>query len=198
MRGVEFRMAETKTNRPIDLKLSLLVLRCQTGSEVAFRELHESLSQRTLRFLESLVDQATAQDLNQEVWLKVYKQVASLSDTSRFKTWLFQIARNKALDYFRQNKRVQALHELLKLENTDAYNESVKEWDVEISDVLKVSLDRLSPKLREVLALNFFEGMDYDEIALILGCSLGTVKSRIFNAKQKIKELIKTKDYENS
>lgn len=198
MRGEEFRMSDTKTNRPVDLKLNLLVLRCQVGSEAAFRELYESLNQRTLQFLQSLVDNETAQDLNQEVWFKVYKQIASLSDAYRFKTWLFQIARNKGLDYFRSTKRSRELHELLRLDTDAVYQQGVYEWDLETSDILKTSLERLSPKLREVIVLNFFEGMDYDEIALILGCSLGTVKSRIFNAKQKIKDLIKTKDYENS
>ncbi len=191
-------MSETKTNKRVDLKLNLLVIRCQAGSESAFRELHETFSKRTLQFLVGIVGSEAAQDLNQEVWFIVYKRIASLSDSLRFKTWLFQIARNKGLDYFRSSKRSRELQELLILETDSAYQEGTHEWDSETSDILKTSLEKLSPKLREVIVLNFYEGMDYDEIALILGCSVGTIKSRIHNAKQKIKNLIKTEDYENS
>lgn len=184
-------MTESQRTRRTNLKLNLLILRCQTGNEPAFGELYKRFGDSTLVFLRNLTDAEIAQDLNQEVWLQVYRQIAALADTRRFKAWLFQIARNKALDYFKRTKRLREFHEMLKSDSEPMVDTDVIEFEAQ--DMLRISLDALSPKLREVLVLNFFEGMDYTEIAFIVGCSMGTVKSRIYNGKLKIKELLKTK-----
>ncbi|OEK01869.1 hypothetical protein BFP97_10235 [Roseivirga sp. 4D4] len=186
-------MTESQASRRTDLKLKLLILRCQAGNEPAFGELYERFNQSTLVFLKNLTDSEIAQDLNQEVWLQVYRQIATLADARRFKAWLFQVARNKALDYFKSSKRLRELHEIMKPDKPLEVQMPFDEVDFNKSDLLKLSLDGLSPKLREVIVLNFFEGMDYTEIAFILGCSLGTVKSRIYNGKLKIRELLETK-----
>ncbi|MBO3698629.1 RNA polymerase sigma factor [Roseivirga sp. E12] len=186
-------MTKRRESGSLNFKLNLLVLRCQAGNEPAFRDLYERFSQSTLVFLENLTNREVAQDLNQEVWLNVYRQLANLSDTRRFKTWLFQIARNRALDYFKSTKRLREFHEMLKPDMDELTELMLEEIDFKREDILQNSLDGLSTKLREVIILNFFEGMDYSEIAFILGCSLGTVKSRIYNGKLKIKELLETK-----
>ncbi|OEJ99704.1 RNA polymerase sigma factor [Roseivirga misakiensis] len=185
-------MSTKNNSKPTDLKLYFLVMRAQVGDGSAFQELFERFNQSTLRFLQNLVKGEQAEDLNQELWLTIYKRIASLSDPKRFKTWLFQIARNKALDYFRSSKRDSEFQELMS--KTSETNDSANE-DIEIqnSEMVHEALHQLSAKLREALTLNFIEGMDYDEIALITGCSLGTVKSRIHNGKQKIKALLETK-----
>jgi len=186
-------MAVSQKSGRTDLKLKLLILRCQAGNEPAFGELYERFNSGTLVFLKNLTDSEIAQDLNQEVWLKVYRQIATLADARRFKAWLFQIARNKALDYFKRTKRLREFHEMLKSDVESMVEADPSEFEVYKSDVLRVSLDALPPKLREVMVLNFFEGMDYTEIAFIVGCSVGTVKSRIHNGKLKIKKLLETK-----
>ncbi|MFY0591195.1 RNA polymerase sigma factor [Roseivirga sp.] len=187
-------MSKQNNPKPTDLQLYFLVMRAQVGDENAFQGLFLKFSKSTLRFLQNLVKDQQAEDLNQEVWLTIYKRVASLSEPKRFKTWLFQIARNKALDYFRSSKRDSEFQEMMTKDHNDLQERSVDD-EVELlnNQVVHEALQQLSTKLREVLVLNFLEGMDYDEIALITGCSLGTVKSRIYNGKQKIKELIKTK-----
>lgn len=176
------------------LKQHLLVLRCQVGEVSAFRELHGLFADRTLRFLKSFVSAPVAEDLNQELWLVVYKRIAGLSNADGFKTWLFQAARNKALDHLRSTNRFDVFYEAFKTEAeplvTDADDELA---GPDMNGYLKEGLEHLSNTHREVLVLHFLEGMDYDEIALIAGCSIGTVKSRAHNAKLKLKNFINTK-----
>ena len=181
-----------ENTNPSKLKLHLLVLRCQTGEGSAFKELHGLFANRTLRFLTSFVSGPEAEDLNQELWLAVYNRIASLYNVNGFKTWLFQAARNKALDYLRRGNRLDTFYEAYKTETDEATTgQDLSEPD--LSEFLKDGLEQLSNVHREVLVLHFLEGMDYEEITLIAGCSLGTVKSRAFNAKQQLREIINTK-----
>lgn len=185
----------SKNQGLLNLKIHFLVLRCQVGDHQAFRELYTEFHQKTLRFLKSLVKSEEAFDLNQEVWISVYQRIASLDDVSRFKYWLFQITRNKAMDYLRKNKRLDYFDELIHI--TSPKSSTLDDGDSDLINHKRINKAResLSPKLNEVVELYYFQGMDYEEVALIVGCSIGTVKSRMHNAKNKIKELL-NKNYE--
>ena len=172
------------------LKTSFLVLRAQVGDDSAFATLYEQFSRRTLRLINGLLKSDEAQDLNQEVWLTVYKRIASLEDTLRFRTWLFQITRNRALDHFRRTKRLDEFYDILNSDSEEVTADTIEILEVQNHETIEKILEKLSPKLREAIVLNYFEGMDYEEMALILGVSLGTVKSRIYNAKKSIKTFI--------
>lgn len=189
-------MPKTVTNKSVELKLYFLIMRVQVGDAQAFQELYQLFHKSSLRFLQNLVKGEEAQDLNQELWLTIYKQVAGLAEPRRFKTWLFQIARNKAMDYFRSSKRLNEFHDMLASDSEALVSVPSIDFEPDNNAKLQLALTKVSTKLREALVLNYFEGMDYEEIALITGCSVGTVKSRIHNAKSKIKELIKTKNVE--
>lgn len=171
------------------------VLRCQAGDETAFRQLYSRYKPRTFAFLKGLVKSVEAEDLNQEVWLTVYRRISSLSNTNGFRMWLFQIARNRALDYFRQNKKLRELHEATQVAPEEVGEEQPFDAgeDQELKNKLRACLEKLSQRHREVLILSFLEGMDYEEIGLITGCSLGTIKSRMHHAKMKLKYLINIK-----
>jgi RNA polymerase sigma-70 factor (ECF subfamily) len=176
------------------LKQHFLVLRCQVGEVSAFKELYEIFAGRTLRFLKSFVSAEVAEDLNQELWLVVYKRIASLVNVYGFKTWLFQSARNKALDHLRSTNRFDMVYEAFRAESSEAMGESLAELpDDDRRRYLNEGLSHLSGPHSEVLVLHFLEGMDYEEIALISGCSVGTVKSRAYNAKLKLKNFINAK-----
>jgi len=186
-------MSTTTPDKQEKLKAHFLVLRSQVGDNEAFAQLYSMFRQRTFRLLTGLLKSDLAKDLNQEVWLTVYKRIVFLEDPGRFRTWLFQITRNIAIDYFRSSKRQAELYEILSNDipqNTTGQDE----FEMPSANCLNEVLENLSSRLREVVVLNFFEGMDYEEMALILGVSLGTVKSRLFNAKMKIKELINLKN----
>lgn len=179
---------------PDKLGLHLLVLRAQVGDENAFRQLYEQFSDRTLRFLSGFVSQTAAEDLNQELWLTVYRRIRTLVNINGFRAWLFQSARNSALDQLRSLKRRDELNEILynqaESRKTPEELEVFPEPDFELTN----ALDQLSASHREVIVLNYLEGMDYEEIALITGCLVGTVRSRIHHARRKLKENNKSKN----
>ncbi|WP_323757768.1 RNA polymerase sigma factor [Roseivirga sp.] len=171
------------------------VLRCQAGDETAFRQLYFRYKPRTFAFLKGLVKGVEAEDLNQEVWLTVYRRITSLTNTNGFRMWLFQVARNRALDYFRQNKKLLELQEATQVAPEERGEEQpfYDGEDEELKIRLRACLEKLPQRHREVLILSFLEGMDYEEIGLITGCSIGTVKSRMHHAKMKLKYLINIK-----
>ena len=180
----------SKSQKNLDIKIHFLVLRCQVGDQYAFRELHLQFHQFTLRFLLSLVKSEEAYDLNQDVWILIYQKIASLDDASRFKYWLYRITRNKAMDYLRKNKRMDYFDELDAIvpPQVSVFNE--KDEDLINHKLIDMAREELSSKLNEVVELFYFQGMDYEEIAFIIGCSVGTVKSMLYNAKDKIKKWI--------
>lgn len=183
-------MQQGLSSKSEQLKTSFLVLRAQVGDDSAFAELYRKFGSRTLRLLSGLLKSDEAQDLNQEVWLTVYRRIASLEDALRFRTWLFQISRNRALDHFRSTKRLDELQDILNTDSEEATLHTDDVLEVQSRDLIERVLEKLSPRLREAIVLNYFEGMDYEEMALILGVSLGTVKSRIYNAKKSIRTFI--------
>ena len=169
-----------------ETRLYLLVLRCQSGDELAFGRLFEWFGARTLAHLRRLVGD-DGEDVQQEVWLTVYRTLRTLHNPRAFRTWLFQTTRRRAIDFLRAKRRDQELRE-----------EAVREmptstWPEDRLSTLDESsmagaVEALVPIHREVLLLRFQEGMSYGEIAIIAGCSIGTVRSRLHNAKRLLQD----------
>ena len=173
-----------------DLRQFLLVLRCQAGDEGAFARLYQEYSQRTQRYLIGLVDD-DADDVQQEVWLAVYRGLRHLSNPRAFRTWLFQTTRHRAIDFLRRRRREHALlaaaaEAQLGADDGEPAPEPV--WDAER---LATDMAALPPALREVLVLRYQNDLSYADIALVTGCSVGTVRSRLHHAKRRLAELIK-------
>src|SRR5262245_38544022 len=101
-------MAEQGAPSTEALRLHLLVLRCQAGDEQAFVQLFREFSQRTLAYLSGLLGDA-ADDVQQEVWLAVYRGIRTLGNPGAFRTWLFRTTRHRAIDFLRRQKREQEL-----------------------------------------------------------------------------------------
>lgn len=174
---------------PGELRLRVLVLRCQTGDERAFAQLFDAFSRRTLGYLKGLVDE-DAEDLNQELWLAVYRSIRNLSNPGAFRTWLFQATRHRAIDWLRRRKRERALLDLAALE-LQAVGESGDDRRIaELAESeLAAAIAQLPAAQREVLLLRYQNDLSYAEIALVVGSSLGTVKSRLFHARRRVLEL---------
>lgn len=186
-------MADVSAAPNDDLRVHLTVLRCQAGDEHAFRSLLDEFGGRTLRYLRGLVDD-DADDVQQEVWLSVYRSIASLANPGAFRTWLFSTTRRRAIDHLRRRRRER---ELL-VDSADAAEEAV---DVPADDSTIGDIDRgalgdvlagLPPPQREVLLLRFQDELSYAEIALVVGCPVGTVKTRIHHAKRKLQDLLRS------
>ena len=177
---------------PNELALQLLVLRCQSGDERAFERLFEQFAERTHRYLRGLVGDS-ADDVQQEVWLAVYRGIARLAAPHAFRTWLFRTTRHRALDFLRSRKREAEL-----LADTDlaAVEELVAapESNPGGSELAWEQLDALSAAHREVLLLKYRDDMSYEQIALVIGCSIGTVRSRLHFAKQRLQDAMNRRD----
>jgi RNA polymerase sigma-70 factor (ECF subfamily) len=158
----------------------LLVLRCQTGDEDAYRELVGRFGPRLRYFLRKLVGQIDrADDLAQEVWIDVLRQLPRLKDAGAFTTWMYRIAHGKAMLDGRRNGRVPTT-----IPDVEWIAEKEDEaFSAEDAARIHAGLDRLEPAQREVLVLRFLEEMSYEEIGQIVDCPLGTVRSRIHYAK---------------
>jgi RNA polymerase sigma-70 factor (ECF subfamily) len=176
-----------------DRLLYLLVLRCQAGDEAAFGQLLTSFGKRTLAHLRTLVGDE-AEDVQQEVWLTVYRRIGSLANPGGFRTWLFQTTRHRAIDYLRTRRREreifddEAAVDITRIAETE--NERVNLAGGTVAAVFA----QLTPSHREVLQLRYQEDLSYEEIALVSGCAVGTVRSRLHNARRHLQRLLAVKD----
>jgi len=187
-------MADERPTGQEGLRLRLLVLRCQTGDEAAFRELYEEFSGRTRRFAGALLDDGSAEDVQQEVWLSVYRRIGQLTDPGAFRTWLYMTTRHSVIDLLRRRRREA---ELLALQPAASKDTDVHEHhDTTEPDraVIRSAIAQLPPVQREVVMLRFWDDMTYAEISLIVGCSIGTVRSRLHYARRALEKLLQDSD----
>jgi RNA polymerase sigma-70 factor (ECF subfamily) len=163
----------------------ILILRCQLRDRQAFAELIDRY-QRPLRyFIARLVgDPDLADELSQETWLAVLSRIHTLRNAATFSVWLYRIARNKVYQEFRRRKVTIELDE--GLEAADNTVDKIGSFE----DVAKLHrcLEKLKPLHKEVLLLRFLEEMSYEQMADVLDCNIGTVRSRISHAKFALKK----------
>lgn len=171
--------------------LEILVLRCQVGDGEAFEELFE-LYQPRLRYYIRRLDAKTdnIDDMLQDIWLSVYRKIEKLKEPRAFPVWVYRIARNKVFGRFR-NKRIFA-----PLPEERVLSEIKDEPDIptDRAEAIHKALDNIQPHHREVLTLCFLENLPYQQIAEIVGCGLGTVKSRIYYAKQSLRKVLESEN----
>jgi RNA polymerase sigma-70 factor (ECF subfamily) len=166
----------------------LLVLRCQTGDDNAYRELVGRFGPRLRYFLRKLVSRVDrADDLAQEVWIDVLRQLPRLRDAAAFRPWLYRIAHGKAMLDGRRNGRLPAT--VPHVESIASKEEA--SFSAEDAARIHAALDQLEPAHREVLVLRFLEELTYEEIGQIVECPVGTVRSRIHYAKAALERLLR-------
>ena len=167
-------------------RLLEIVHRCQNSERAAFEELFEIYQPRLKYYVRRLDSDGTSvDDILQDIWLTVFKKIHSLKDAQSFVVWLYRIARNKVYDGFRIKDRFAKLPEDDELPVSGA-DETV--FDISNVEKLQRALNKLKPHHKEILTLCFIEQMSYQSIADVVGCSIGTVRSRIFYAKRSLRE----------
>jgi RNA polymerase sigma-70 factor, ECF subfamily len=168
----------------------LLVLRCQTGDEAAFAELVGRYHRRLRYYLQKMLDAQRVDDALQELWLDVFRSIGKLKEPRAFSAWVYRLARDRA---YRNLRRAEdRTRDLAQLDLPDVADVA---FCAEDAEEIHQSLGQLNPEHREVLLLRFVEDMSYDQIADVVGCELGTVRSRLHYAKQKLKELIQQRNH---
>jgi RNA polymerase sigma-70 factor, ECF subfamily len=160
---------------------------CQGGDTEAFRLVYESYKDRVysiaICFFEG--DEATAKDVTQQVFLKLMTNISQFESRSEFSTWLYRVVTNACLDrkrslrrllFFGSSNEIEVRDKRRSMEETFAHRE--------IEAAIRAAVGTLKPKLRIAILLKYFEDLSYDEMAAALGCSKGTVASRLNRAHQ--------------
>ncbi len=169
----------------LDKHLETIVHRCRAGERAAFEELFEMYQPRLKYYVRRLdCDGANVDDILQDIWLTVVKEIKKLKDAKVFSIWLCRIARNKVYDGFRRREDLAVLPE----EDELSISGNEPTFDAEDGEKLHTALKNLKPYHREVLTLCFIEQMSYQLIAEVIGCGIGTVRSRVFYAKQSLRK----------
>ena len=165
-----------------------LALRCQSGEAGAFEDLIAVMERPLLYYAMSLTgNQDSALDVMQEVWLKVFRGIRKLKEPGSLRPWLYSITHGVAVDRIRRNySREQA-----ERTHIEDFNESEEPSFAEVeAEAVHDALRQLGVKHREVLVLHFLDDLSLAEIAGVVGCSEGTVKSRMHYAKKAMKEIL--------
>ncbi len=165
-----------------------IALRCQSGEISAFEDLVAVMERPLLYYATSLTGNPDgALDILQEVWIKAFRGIHKLKDPGSLRPWLYKITHGIAVDRIRSNvSREQA--EQVQLQDFEEAEEL--SFAPEDAAAIHQALSEIALKHREVLVLHFLEDLSLSEIASVVGCSEGTVKSRIHYAKRAMKQVL--------
>jgi len=180
-----------------------LVRRCQSDEpevfEPAFGELYEKYADRVFNTSFRVVSNAAdAADVTQEVFLTIFKKIAEFQFSSRLFTWIYRITVNLSIDRRRRGQSMPTVLVESGVESgvlnslPDERIGSPEDWADQqfLSEKVQASINRLSPKLRATVTLRYIEGLSYGDIAEVMECSIGTVKSRLNRAHGNLEELL--------
>jgi RNA polymerase sigma-70 factor (ECF subfamily) len=173
-----------------------LALRCQSGAPGAFEDLIAVMERPLLYYAMSLTgNQDRALDVLQDVWLKVLRGIRRLKDPGALRPWLYSITHGVAVDRIRREYARDRAEQAQREDFVEAEEPTFAEED---AAALHQALGQLGVKHREVLVLHFLEDLSIAEIAEVVGCSDGTVKSRMHYAKRAMKEVLSGGDHGNA
>ena len=179
-----------------------LVERAQRGDKRAFELLVEKYQRKLARLLSRLVrDPGEVEDVTQEAFVKAYRALPSFRGDSAFYTWLYRIGINTAKNYLVAMKRRAPTSTEIDAEEAEGYESGEQLRDIntpesllltkEIATTVNAAIESLPEELRSAIQLRELEGMSYEEIAKLMDCPIGTVRSRIFRAREAIAERLK-------
>jgi RNA polymerase sigma-70 factor (ECF subfamily) len=179
-----------------------LVERVQNGDKQAFGLLVSKYQRKLNRLLSRLIrDPAEVEDVTQEAFVKAYRALPSFRGDSAFYTWLYRIGVNTAKNYLvSQGRRAPTATEV-DSEEAEGYEEGEQLRDIntpehlllskQIGETVNAAMEALPEELRTAIMLREIEGLSYEEIATIMECPIGTVRSRIFRAREAVAERLR-------
>jgi RNA polymerase sigma-70 factor (ECF subfamily) len=179
---------------------ALLVERAQRGDQRAFEMLVVKYQRRIERLISRMVrDDGLVEDVAQETFIRAYRALPQFRGDSAFYTWLYRIAVNTAKKLLVERKRDPVISESTLVSHDDGDETSRVENELsdgetpeavlaskEIAATVNAAIDALSEDLRQAIVLREIEGLSYEEIADVMNCPIGTVRSRIFRAREAI------------
>jgi RNA polymerase sigma-70 factor (ECF subfamily) len=166
-----------------------LIKRFIEGDESIFRTLVHRHKEKVRNIIYLTINRTDAvDDIAQEVFITVYKNLRRFRFEAQFTTWLYRITVNKSKDYLRKMK-IRSIFVPVKETEEHGYNHP--QDDIDIPGIVRKAISKLPEKLRTPLLLKDIEGFSYQEIADTVQCEVGTVKSRIFRAREGLRNLLK-------
>jgi len=161
-----------------------LLARVARKDEASFQRLYEEFAKRVFRYALTLLrDQHLAEEVVQETMITVWSKAGTYSGRARVSTWIFGIARHKAYDILRSEKKGARATGVTAVMDDPAPA-------VERQAHVQAAIDSLPPDQREIIFLTFYENLPYKTIAHLLEIPEGTVKSRMYHAKKKLAEAL--------
>jgi RNA polymerase sigma-70 factor (ECF subfamily) len=193
------RILGVRTERECD---QLLVERVQSGDKRAFDVLVSKYQRRLMRLVSRLVhDPAEAEDVVQETFIKAYRALRHFRGDSAFYTWLYRIGINTAKNFLVTQGRRTPTSTDTDTEQAEAFDDGDNLRDIntpesmlaskQIAETVNAAMDLLPLELRTAIVLREIEGLSYEEISAIMACPIGTVRSRIFRAREVIAEKLR-------
>ena len=187
------------TDREIDRQL---VARAQRGDKQAFELLVEKYQRKLARLLSRFIrDPAEVEDVTQEAFIKAYRALPAFRGDSAFYTWLYRIGINTAKNYLMAMGRRAPTSTEVEAEEAEGFEEGEQLRDIntpeslllsnEIAQTVNSTIEQLPEELRTAIQMREIEGMSYEDIARAMDCPIGTVRSRIFRAREAIAEQLR-------
>ena len=153
---------------------------CQRGDRDAFRLLFETYKDRVFSIaVYSLGDRAVADDVTQQIFLKLFTAISQFRGDSEFTTWLYRMVVNACHDERRRTRRITSWTDVGAQSPYERKPQENQYARKEIAAFVQVAIGRLKPNFRMPILLKYFEGLSYEEIAEVMGCTTGTVASRL-------------------
>ncbi|MFC4274970.1 RNA polymerase sigma factor RpoE [Achromobacter aloeverae] len=182
------------SEREIDAEL---VTRVQRGDKKAFDLLVMKYQRKIMRLLSRMIrDPSEIEDVAQEAFIKAYRALPQFRGESAFYTWLYRIAINTARNWLASSGRRPSAPTAVENEDGETFNEADNLSDIstpesmvasrEIAETVNAAIESLPEELRTAIVLREIEGMSYEDIAQSMGCPIGTVRSRIFRAREAV------------
>ena len=182
------------SDREIDRQL---VARAQRGDKRAFELLVEKYQRKLARLLSRFIrDPAEVEDVTQEAFIKAYRALPAFRGDSAFYTWLYRIGINTAKNYLMAMGRRAPTSTEVEAEEAEGFEEGEQLRDIntpesvllsnEIAQTVNATIESLPEELRRAIQMREIEGMSYEDIAQKMDCPIGTVRSRIFRARDAI------------
>ncbi len=182
------------SDREIDQQL---VERAQSGDKKAFELLVIKYQRKVERLLSRIIrDQAEVEDVAQESFIKAYRALANFRGDSAFYTWLYRISVNTAKNYLISQGRRAPTSTEFDAEEAEGFEDASGLRDIatpdaelmskQIGAIVNKTIDALPDELKTAITLREIDGMSYEEIAQIMDCPIGTVRSRIFRAREAV------------
>jgi RNA polymerase sigma-70 factor, ECF subfamily len=187
------------SDRDIDRQL---VARAQRGDKQAFELLVEKYQRKLARLLSRFIrDPAEVEDVTQEAFIKAYRALPAFRGDSAFYTWLYRIGINTAKNYLMAMGRRAPTSTEIEAEEAEGFEEGEQLRDIntpeslllsnEIARTVNSTIEGLPEELRTAIQMREIEGMSYEDIAKAMDCPIGTVRSRIFRAREAIAEQLR-------